>query len=108
MRGPTFREPALSEAEGSKPSAARQSRASKQIWIRHGAPDRPKKKSARRPLNLPLASGRVSVLSRSPAFLFLTSNLRVIAAVAVQLKAVFGRVPQYVVFYYLTRPDIRG
>jgi hypothetical protein len=47
------------------------------------------------------------MLSRSPAFLFLTSNLRVIAAVCVQLKAVPGPVPQYVVFYYLTRPGIR-
>ena len=47
------------------------------------------------------------MLSRTPASLFLTSNLRVIAAVSVQLKAVCGRVPQYVVFYYLTRPCIR-
>ena len=47
------------------------------------------------------------MLSRPPTFSFLTINLRVIAAVSVQLKAVFGRVPQYVVFYYLTRPCIR-
>jgi hypothetical protein len=47
------------------------------------------------------------MLSRSPTSLFLTNNLRVIAVVCVQLKAVFGRVPQYVVFYYLTRPGIR-
>jgi hypothetical protein len=38
---------------------------------------------------------------------FLTINLRVIAAVYVQLKAVLGQAPQYVVFYYLTRPGIR-
>jgi hypothetical protein len=30
-----------------------------------------------------------------------------IATLAVQLKAVFGRAPQYVVFYYLTRPHLR-
>jgi len=47
------------------------------------------------------------MLSRPPAFLFLTNNLRVIAAVSVQLKAVLGLVPQYVVFYYLTRARIR-
>jgi hypothetical protein len=49
---------------------------------------------------------RVFVLSRSPTFLFLTS-LRVIAVVCVQLKAVVGNAPLYVVFYYLTRPCIR-
>ena len=46
------------------------------------------------------------MLSRSPTFLSLTGNLRVIAAVSVQLKAVPGQAPQYVVFYYLTRPCI--
>jgi hypothetical protein len=33
--------------------------------------------------------------------------LRAIAVVSVQLKAVGERAPQYVVFYYLTRPPIR-
>jgi hypothetical protein len=47
------------------------------------------------------------MLSRPPAFYFPTNNLRVNAAVAVQLKAVRGQAPQYVVFYYLTRPRIR-
>ena len=47
------------------------------------------------------------MLSRFPAFPFLTNNLRLIAAVCVQLKAVLGRVPQYVVFYHLTHPGIR-
>jgi hypothetical protein len=47
------------------------------------------------------------MLSRSPASLFLTTNLRVIAAVCVQLKAVCGCHPLYVVFYYLTRTCIR-
>jgi hypothetical protein len=47
------------------------------------------------------------MLSRFPPFLFLISNLRVIAAVYVQLKAVLGPAPQPVVFYHLTRPGIR-
>jgi hypothetical protein len=34
-------------------------------------------------------------------------KLRVVAVVYVQLKAVLGAVPPYVVFYYLTRPGIR-
>ena len=59
-----------------------------------------------RPLHLPLASDRVSMLSRSPSFSFLTNNLRAIVAVCVQLKAVLRAVPQYVVFYYLTHPCI--
>ena len=82
MWGRAPREPALSEAEGS-------SRA--QLGS----------------LNPPLPSGKLSLLSRTPAFLFPTTNLRAIAAVSVQLKAVFGRAPQYMVFYYLTRPHIR-
>ena len=49
----------------------------------------------------------MKLLSRSPAFLFLTHNLRAIVVVYMQLKAVLGRAPQYVVFYYLTRPGIR-
>ena len=66
------------------------------------------KKSALSPLESP-SRQRYSVYALAVSrLLFLTSNLRVIAAVAVQLKAVFGRVPQYVVFYYLARPDIRG
>jgi hypothetical protein len=52
-------------------------------------------------------SGTVKTLSRSPAFSFLISGLRLIAAVVVQLKAVLGMAPQYVVFYYLTHPGIR-
>ena len=44
---------------------------------------------------------------QSPNLLILTVTLRVIAAVCVQLKAVLGRPPQYVVFYYLTRPRFR-
>ena len=47
------------------------------------------------------------MLSRPPAFPFLTNNLRAIAVVYVQLKAVFGSVPQYVVFYHLTHARIR-
>jgi len=34
-------------------------------------------------------------------------KLRVVAVVHVQLKAVLGWGPQYMVFYYLTRPRIR-
>src|SRR5713101_8475651 len=45
-------------------------------------------------------------LAVSRPFLILTRNLR-IAAVCVQLKAVCGCGPLYVVFYYLTRPRIR-
>ncbi len=60
-----------------------------------------------RPLNLPAPGSTVKMLSRPPTFFFLANNLRVIAAVAVQLKAVRGLAPQYVVFYYLTRPRIR-
>lgn len=41
-----------------------------------------------------------------PPFSLLTNNLRGIAVVCVQLKAVGGRYPQYVVFYHLTRPRI--
>jgi len=74
------REPALSEVEGSKPSVARQLLASKtnldSLWR---PPERPMRKSAPRhcrPLNLSLASGTVSMLSRPPTFLFLTRNLR--------------------------------
>ena len=58
-------------------------------------------------LNLLSTSGTVSMLSRSPASLFFTRNLRVIAAAGVPLKAVIEGGPQYVVFYYLTRPRIR-
>src|ERR1700675_89662 len=60
-----------------------------------------------RPLNLLPSGSTVNMLSRFPALLIPTSNLRVIAAVCVQLKAVCGRYPLYVVFYYLTRPRIR-
>ena len=60
-----------------------------------------------RPLNPPSSGGTVDMLSHSPASLFLTLNLCVIAAVCVQLKAVCGCHPLYVVFYYLTRPRIR-
>jgi hypothetical protein len=58
-------------------------------------------------LHLDAASSTVKTLSRSPTFSFLTGDLRVIAAVSVQLKAVLGMAPQYVVFYYLTHPGIR-
>jgi hypothetical protein len=44
------------------------------------------------------------MLSRSPTFLSLTNNLRLIVVVRVQLKALPGLAPQYVVFYYLTIP----
>ncbi len=50
------------------------------------------------PLNLPCRGGRVFVLSRSPTFLFLAGNLRLQAVVCVQLKAVVGNLPLYVVF----------
>jgi hypothetical protein len=56
----------------------------------------------------PFAVGStVKMLSRSPAFSFLTTDVCAIAAVSVQLKAVLGSVPQYVVFYYLTHPGFR-
>ena len=59
-------------------------------------------------LESPPPPGVEWLCSRQSPYLFcLTVTLRVIAAVCVQLKAVLGRPPQYVVFYYLTRPRFR-
>jgi hypothetical protein len=58
-------------------------------------------------LNLCLPRARVKMLSPFSRLVSSTHFVRAIAAVSVQLKAVFGRAPQYVVFYYLTRPLIR-
>ena len=93
----------------SKSSAARQLSASKQIWIRNGAPDHPLKIDG--PALSPLESPSVQRYSVYALALLPPSYSSpvtcVIAAGAVQLKAVAGWVPQYVVFYYLTRLCIR-
>src|SRR5438270_1683013 len=60
-----------------------------------------------RPLNLPPSGGTVHMLSRFPALLIPHPQFVPIAVVCVQLKAVWGCGPLYVVFYYLTRPRIR-
>jgi hypothetical protein len=72
-----------------------------------GSPFRTFPNEERMPLNLPPASDTVSMLSRSSHLLIPHQQLARNAAVYVQLKAVFGRVPQPVVFYHLTRPRVR-
>jgi len=58
-------------------------------------------------LHLPNVSGRVKMLSPFSRLVFSTQFVCVMAAVYVQLKAVGRWAPQYLVFYYLTRPRIR-